>query len=112
MLIKNSEMIVFLKQNTLGEVRRKLLKVFYALPQKRFITIYWNMLMLKKFFKKTKNFNIINKNSDNKFTNTASYWSQMQTKKRPKLSWLELPEIEAYVNNRVSGNPKGIGFHL
>lgn len=69
--------------------------------------------MLKKLFKKTKNFIIINKNSVNKYTNTGSYWTQMQTQKRPMLSWLELPEIRSYVNKRVSGNTqKGWFSHL
>lgn len=47
---KNSVLIVFLKQNTLGEVRRKLLKVFYALPPKKIYNYLLEHAYVKKIF--------------------------------------------------------------
>jgi 2-polyprenyl-3-methyl-5-hydroxy-6-metoxy-1,4-benzoquinol methylase len=39
-----------------------------------------------------------------KHDQVGAYWSLMQTKKRPKLSWLELSTVNQYVNQRVTGH--------
>lgn len=36
----------------------------------------------------------------------ADYWGTFHNKERPKLSWLESPEILDYVNIRVTGSKK------